>query len=532
MNSPERNAFYGLVSYARNVGVKRIAIRDGSIVLTDYFDNGTEIKNSVDGQELSPKKVAEVLYSNKFKSKNWRDGPDTIHIPDNGDWVIAESVEGITIKQKGYKPNFIDALVSNVDDEGVERIRSRYDQSGFDILVFCEGRARANRLQMALATERASIGLRSKVIKPPKPRYWSDHASDKGDQADKAAEIVSKMMGHGGDDWTLTRTPKDDALKALKGVEENSGTNVFIVETDKWDAMRLRGMDPEQHSRPLITVSIWLEDSEPQMSVRASRSIDALPFVQHDDTVWEKFRELKDKREARDRRPKIWHPTKSKVAEAFVKRKSPKGMVSGKPIFFYGPVAYSLYPDNPIAAFVDLPNGSKAVFTGRANGIGGTQAAVVTAAQADIRTALSGTEYEVYPVDSLDHFLTLDGVPLCKVPKQPLETYENIKSCTVDTERLGLWIEERLEDLDAKQKAAFSTHFPTLRKSNVWRGYQGLAELRDKLQDALGCELPYAGDADVYEYHALEEIKGVEERQEELIEKRRSKGLHAPQMGM
>jgi hypothetical protein len=227
----------------------------------------------------------------------------------------------------------------------------------------------------------------------------------------------------------------------------------------------------------------------------------------------------------RKARRRTWHSTTAQVAEAFVSREAPRGFVSGESLFFHGPIAFSVWYGNPIAAFVETPDGETVLFLGRHGKV--LKPAVVSMAQGDIVEAAGG-RFPIIRMDGLGAFLSLGDVPAGIVAlrlKGRKDEDRYPRAASIVPSGLARWFEDRHSELVAERDAAHRSGvtFQTWRQVQSMGALVDLCDLRDRLSERFGIGLPALGDAQGYRAdHAKAQVRCAD-RQTELDARKAAK---------
>jgi myosin-crossreactive antigen len=217
---------------------------------------------------------------------------------------------------------------------------------------------------------------------------------------------------------------------------------------------------------------------------------------------WEVINAQREARrlKAKPRPPKTWHSTTAAVAEAFIDRKAPKGMVSGKSLYFYGPVAYSVGNSLPVAAYLPKPDGSTILLVASPSGIGGTLSGTVGCSAVDIRDAARAKQVEFIEFENLHLYTSIAGRTLkdfafCAEFSKFIEPPPSVAS--LDVERLAEYLVRLREGAKDELADSFeASTFPTYRKASAYQRLARLCEYASTFSTVFEIELPEMGDHD------------------------------------
>lgn len=503
---------------------------DGVEIRHPYYGSSTV---SINGQPIKITaeefKEAFQYYSRNggVKPSNYRE----LSAPGIGNFAYEINDDVVVLKPKRNPAHCIDAVVPDLGD-GIARLRSLYDQSGVSVFVPCEGEVRAGNVMQALIAERRALKLPTQTrYLPVHDRYYSDRVYSMDALVDVARRTDMPQ-------WNVIQVTEADALKFASKQPKTGESNVYVFSmsgrsVDSW----IRGLAAlEDRGHPIVVFGVKMDHS---------KSVGKLGFTSHltpristedkfENAPWKIYGKLSAARAA-TKKPVTWHSTTQGVADAFVTREAPRGMTGAKrwrkpPIYFHGPIAYSLGDWNPIAAFVDLPDGRTALFTGRDGELGGTKAGTVSGALGDIRAASSHKKFETFHLEELHEILTWGDEGLERAASKCSKN-EALwpKSAQINVEKLGEWIEAKTAILQEEIVEALKTAVPTYRKSNAYFAVAKHAELRNRLVETFDIDLPPVADVEEYldlaKYHrdtAVERQKGLEQKKRiAAAEKRR-----------
>lgn len=505
----------------RLVAGREIVFREDGITVSDPF-NGKHHFAAIEpppSREILERGICQPSFNSYFVSHR----PSEMKLSGHGAWNVSEKDGTFKLKPTKNRNAALESVTeANADD--LAMLRSLYDIADVDIVVACEGEARTREIALAFASELNLSGHDTELHLEPEHQYvWSlGRNEDADDQDGPAMFSLPKKVGQ---KWVVQM-----ASKETPPLPPTPGVSRITIWEDEHQARRYGyategGFAPSR--RPAVLVGVTLEDSKPIATIvlsTAAKSV-ASASKKWDNAPWTLYNERKAARlKARPPIAKTWHQTTDQVARAFIAREAPRGYVSSKSLYFHGPVAFSAYDRNPVAALVDLPNGKTIMFTGRNSGLGGTLAGTVTSATGDIGTASKGSGFIEFHVGELTDFLTFGDLQLDDMAsrlrhRKNEADYPN--SCTVDPEKLERYILSRRKAADDElAHLTRKTTVATYTKAGCWAALERIALLRDAMVSHLGIELPDMGDAREFAAKREEESKAARLRQDGLRTKR------------
>lgn len=501
---------------ARTLAGKEVRISSGGVTVVDSLGGHHPLESQV--PPPSSDAIADGL---KTPYIYYRERlPEEVDIPGHGAWACSEKDGMIVLKSKRQRGACLEAFAT-VDAESMASLRRLYKAPGVDIVVAVEGDARARDVALALASELNLSGHRSALLLPPDNRGYGN-----GGQTREMQEGPDIFGTSADAPWSVELLPPKASLdKAAKPSYNQSRVVVFNDDRSAW---RYSQAKPEQlgsQTRPTALVAISIEKSTPVARIVLSEAAAALSKALHQTTdgPWIAYNARKAKAAAIPRAPKTWHPTTGAVAEAFLARKAPRGMVSNGSLFFHGPIAFSIYYNNPVAAIVDAPGGP-VIFMGRSSDRGGTKAGTISMAQGDVEKAAAAAGVPLVSVGKLTDFLTLDGLPLDGVArdfehKKDEASYSN--SCLLDQQKLAAYLLARKQACELELERVERHAAPTYTKSSAWHGLKAVAELRDMLAARFDLPLPDVGDTLHFEEKRAEAYQAAVEWKKSRSEAKR-----------
>jgi len=506
-------------------GAREVRLGDQGVAVTDALGNRRDLTRHGQKVKADAEVLKDLLGDSRFLNwQSWKHSANERVIDGLGVWIESPGDGEVVLKPKKPRAPCVDAMV-RPDGDGLARLRSLYRRGGIDVFVFCEGDTRARDLALAISSERKMLGLPTAVDLAVEQPGYRREASREGQYG---PPVFDDEGSEAGEAWAVTQVPAENMSGLFMGNDDPEGSRVFVASSNRhevWRFMRAQAQ-LDARERPAVLVAVGLEKSTPVLRAIFQKGLqqESTPEAVFRDAPWAVFAERKAAREkSRKPAPKTWHPTSEAVAEAFVAREAPRGYVSGKNLYFHGPVAFSCYDRNPVAAIVDLPGKRTAVFIGRDDGIGGTMAGTVSMAQNDVVLAARAKGYLVFHVDRLTDFLTLGGRQLdelAPVMRNRKNEAEYPAACRVDRRKLKSWFLLKRSGAMDEVEAAFRTGFATYRRADSYRALQHLASKRDRLAGLLEVDLPEIGSAEEFRVWADAEREAADRRQAELAERR------------
>lgn len=516
----------GILLNCRERAGREIVISEGGIEVKGFFGDKSEMTKNGDAILVSVDGLQDLFQNTNIRNYNYRSSALEISVPGLGDWSYEVKDGSISIKPKRTLRPCIEAVVPGLGND-LGRMRSLYDQGGFNIFVACEGEARAAELMQAMIAERRSLKLPTIAhYAPVTERYRSDIVHSMPQDVD-----VDNTEGM---KWNIRQvTERQAAEVAVAKSKSAKEANVYIFHSEahaKW-FRQIEQFDRQDY--PSVIFTVELEKSEPVGKIGFVSSLGPLLQVgsKFENAPWDIFEEKRKARAAsRPSKPKTWHQTTASVAEAFIAREAPRGLLSSESLYFYGPIAYAVYYSNPVAAFVDLPDGRTALFTGRNHSLGGTAAGTASSAIGDVEVAARNGKFERFRVDDLRDFITWGDVQLAEIPRRcrySKDEETRPRGASVDFEKMATWIEEKTAHLQAEIEEASKTKVGTYRKAGAYMSMAYHAELRNQLSGFFGIELPPVADPVEYRAIGAEHEKLANQRQRSLEQKKREEAAKA-----
>ncbi|MCV9964576.1 hypothetical protein OIU34_22050 [Pararhizobium sp. BT-229] len=496
---------------------REIVFREDGITVSDPF-NGKHHFAAIEpppSSEILERGICQSTFHSYFGSHR----PSEMKMSGHGAWDISEKDGTFKLKPARNRNAALESVTAaNADD--LAMLRSLYDIADVDIVVACEGEARTREIALAFASELNLSGHATELHLEPEHQYvWSLGRNEDADDQD--GPVMFSVPEKVGQKWVVQMASKETPpLPPTPGV---SRITIWEDEHKASQYGRVTAGAFAPSRRPAVLVGVTLKDSNPVATIVLSTAAKSVASIgkKSENAPWTLYNERKAKRlKSRPPVAKTWHQTTDQVARAFVAREAPRGYVSGKSLYFHGPVAFSVYDRNPVAALVDLPNGKTIMFTGRQAGIGGTLAGTVSGATGDIGTATKDSGFIEFHVGELTDFLTLGDLQLDDMAsrfrhKKNEGDYPN--TCAVDPARLEQYILSRKKAADEElAHLTRKTSVATYTKASCWAALERIATFRDAMVAHLGIELPDMGDALEFGAKREAESKAARQRQDNL----------------
>jgi hypothetical protein len=528
---PTEQYIRSAMTAARNISGRELTFTENGIVVTDPLGD----KHGFTTEAPRPS-ASEILAMLPNKARGfYYSSSDHVEFPGLGSWKLKDRAIPV-IKPEKQRFAALEALFT-ADPDDLAKLRSLYDFPDTDIFISCEGDTRSRDVAIAFATELNLTGHNAKLGIAPESSDWSyDGKHDKSYEGTILFSPVAKRLKQS---WDITHRKSEYGYPGNEQskVPATPGTSRIVVLESARMAYHFRNADQRGFNMPdrrQVIVGIEIIRSTPTAKIIFSEkaAADCSTRKTPENAPWTRHNERKAARlKARPPAPRTWHQTTQDVADAFVARIAPRGFVSGKALYFHGPVAYSLYDRNPVAALVDLPDGRTLMFNGRAPGQGGTLAGTVTSASGDIDNSARDTPILRFNVGDLLNLITIGGIPLDVFAwRAGREKNEHAypRTCSVDLEKLDTYIAARREAALESLDEAFQTSMPTYKKANAYGFLAGVARFRDTMAELFNIDLPDVGNA--AEYAALETdmSRKARARQVSLDEKRKAEAQPAP----
>ncbi|MDW9481139.1 hypothetical protein GOB57_21065 [Sinorhizobium meliloti] len=504
----------------RLVAGREVVFREDGITVSDPF-NGKHHFAAIEpppSREILERGIFQSTF-HSYYSGSYR--PREMKMSGHGTWNISEKDGTFRLKPAKNRNAAIESVVAaNPDD--LAMLRSLYDIADVDIVVACEGEARTREIALAVASELNLSGHATELhLEPEHQHSWrTGRTEDAYDQDGPPLFSAPEKIGQ---KWVVQMASKETPpLPATPGV-----SRITIWEDEhrasQYGRVTEGAFAPSR--RPAVLVGVTLKDSSPVATIVLSTAAKSVASIgkKTDHAPWTLYNDRKAARlKARPSIVKTWHQTTEQVARAFIAREAPRGYVSSKSLYFHGPVAFSVYDRNPVAALVDLPDAKTLLFTGRHWGQGGTLAGTVSSATGDVDIAARDTAFVKFHVGELTDFLTFGDLPLDEMAsrlRHKKNEAEYPRSCSIDVAKLERYI-LRCKDQADKELSLRAGKVATYTKAACWGQLARIARFRDDMARLLAIDLPDMGDASEFEEKSKLENRAAELRQRELHEQR------------
>lgn len=528
----EKAAMRAALDRARLQACREVRFAPGGVVAVDPLGNEVALTRGGVPAPIPMDDVLRALSSHSLRSHSGsRDSDMERDFGPSGTWTLAKAPEGcFTLKAKKPGAFCLEQVLSpltDADADGLARLRSAYRLPDVDVAVLVEGEHRARDVASAIAAERAILGL------PVGITHLREYDRPWGHR-DPEPEAPPFDPPAGPAPWHVERVESGHAQEVLTDAPTRTGGGRVRVGAERtfWRVARAEA-EVAGLERPCALVVVQLEKSRPVARVFLSDTLRATtsPDPGFANAPWDVHAGRADaRRRSRPPAPRTWHPTTEAVAHAFVARQAPRGMVSGDALFFHGPVAYSTYRSNPIAAIVDAPDGKPVILMGRSGGIGGGKAAIVSSAQGDVSLAARDA-FRVVDVENLAGIATLGGKPVENLAdgfRYRKDEAEHPRSCEIDHEGLTRWMLDAWDAAVAEATRAGRNNAATYVKAQAISALAGLSEKRDLFAGTFGVALPPLGDASALRSESEIAFEAAAARQRALDGRGKAPALPAP----
>lgn len=508
----------------RLVAGREIVFREDGITVSDPF-NGKHHFAAIE-QPPSREILERGIFQSTFNSYFGPHRASEMKISGHGTWNISDKDGTFKLKPAKNRNAALESVTTaNPDD--LAMLRSLYDVADVDIVVACEGEARTREIALTFAAELHLSGHSTELHLEPEDKYvWNSGRNE--DAQDQDGPVMFSVPEKVGQKWVVQMASKENPpFPPTPGV---SRITIWEDEHKAGQYGRVTDGAFAPSRRPAVLVGVTLKDSKAVATIVLSKAAKSVASIgkKSDNAPWTLYNERKAARlKARPPVAKTWHQTTDQVARAFIAREAPRGYVSGKSLYFHGPVAFSVFDRNPVAALVDLPNGKTIMFTGRHSDMGGTLAGTVTSALGDIDTAAKDSGFFQLHVGELTDFLTFGDLQLDDMAsrlRQKKNEADYPNTCAVDAAKLERYIVSRWKAADNElAHLTKRTSVATYTKAGCWAALERIAILRDAMVTHLGIALPDMGDAKEFGEKAKVESAAAANRQKELEVQRNTK---------
>jgi len=515
--------FRSLLLIARRLCATSVRISSAGEA-TIVLPNGSEATPKIGGAPITLDINAITSSDLYYHGRLSRAGDSLIHL-DGVEWRIKDK-NGISLTPKKPFPSTL-SMIAEFDPESLARFRSLYDRD--DVIIRCDiaGETRAKDLAATIMAERAMIGLpsRSNVVY----ETWHTNSPENLPPLDPIGE---------GSIWGILVEGRYRSRRQLSETVE-------ITYTHSKNA-NIRNIDgAEDAGIPIIRLDIEIVDSKPVGLISFSAAAKPLTnpeLATAPELPWNVIETEIARRKAKaPKRQKTWLETTAKVGHAFIEQKLPRGYVSGRSLFFHGPIAYSESYNNPIAAFVADRNGDPTLVFGRSTRWAGS--AVTSTAQSDIVTAahaaglirgyIDPSPDDLVPsirLGSLQATLSFADIPATDVPRHFMRSKDEDKYprlAKLHELPLQEWYAQEEEILRKEIQEAHNSgaNYPTLRRV---RAFEALIHLHDhitRVNDIYAFSIPVIQDIDDIRQDFEHAQMGVAQREAALAAR---KQLTAP----
>lgn len=485
------------IARTRGLAGREVRFSSGGVTVTDSF--GKEIPLLRDGRQL-PCEPDDILAAVSrvqlygVTSSLYEGRP--VKFSDHGSWLFSKADGVLSLKPAKRFAPCLEALFDAPEDD-MAKLRRLHIQGGCDIHIVVTGAPRTRQVALALLAERRQAGLPAYAeLMCDRDDHWRKQGSpdvslQHPDDVFDAHEAVAPA-------WTIQQLEMHDYSAGLPA--DPSGPSRVLISENRNPGLRSSYSEKfrawiDANPRPTVVLSVDLVDSNPVARMLFSKSAEAHSAFDPGFVAppWETY--TKRRRalvQNRTSAPKTWHQKTEFVAKAFVSQEAPRGLISGKSLYFHGPIAFSQYDRNAIAAFVETVDGRRVLLMGHHGDIGGGTLAVTSMAMGDISANLPD-DIEVHRIDDLAEFLSwgenavLKAVVLAKYEKSEASLP---KVCTIDEKRLSAWFLKEYQRALQTEVESRPRSFPTYKHARAAGAIADLAEKRDRFAALFGLALP------------------------------------------
>lgn len=232
------------------------------------------------------------------------------------------------------------------------------------------------------------------------------------------------------------------------------------------------------------------------------------------------------------KRFKTWHSSGDSLAKAFLDQQAPRGFISSKNIFFHGPVLYSQWHGNPVAALVRVPGEMEWLITGTGDACPSKE----TSSRALGRVIRDNGEhgYRHVALANLNDLLLWNGEDLAGYARS--NSYARGRAndeksrdplCELQEDRVRVWLSAKILAAEKELESAKGTKFATFRKSGAYGGLIHYGELSKLLTMKFGFRLPVVKDIDSLRAKMRFATEAAQHRQDVLAERANRRYLAA-----
>ena len=489
---------------ARRLGVRSVTVpATGPVRLT--MPHGAEKAPQFGGKPVELD--ADAVRESGSGGRSWkRRYPDLTCYGVEWDFKPSNEGEDLVIVPRKPFPVTL-GMLATFDPEQTAKLRSLYSRSDVVIQSEVAGETRAVDLAFVITAERAMIGLPSETSIVHEESYGSPH--ERLPALDPPSEFVGRPV------WTF-------GLRGLHGMRKGQEVDPTVAISATLSRYSYVGRDIEgleDDGVPTVRIDIDIVDSKPVGRITFSASAQLLvnpDIAKAPDLPWNMIDAESARRRSRaPARQKTWLPTTAHVGQAFVARKLPRGYVSGKSLYFHGPIAYSESDSNPVAAFVNDKNGSPTLVFGRNGRWNGS--AVASMAQGDIGDAARAAGLidghhivattrppaegciPAVGIGDTRGVLSFAGIPAEKAPRHFRDSKDedsHPRTATLDPKALGEWLADR--EASARQEIsdahASGAKYPTKRRAEAFSAMLALDKHIGCINDLYGFSIPRPAD--------------------------------------
>lgn len=230
------------------------------------------------------------------------------------------------------------------------------------------------------------------------------------------------------------------------------------------------------------------------------------------------------------KRLKTWHSSGEDLARAFLDQEAPRGFVSSKNMFFHGPVLYSQWHGNPIAALVRVPGELEWLVTGTSDAC--PKKEITTKALNRVIRDNGDHGYRHVSMEKLNDILSWNGEELSdyarfnSIPRhRSNDEKDRPPLCELREDRFRAWITGKIRDAELGIEKACKTKFATGNKAAAFRYLAACGELADLVREKFGFTLPVVENIQGLRARAQHTAELAEDRRLLLRERKRREEL-------
>lgn len=484
------------IAIARGYGTRTLRFLEDGIEIVDAMGNPRRFSSIIPTGPATIRQRGWSWYGGDLRFEH-----HGISTKRDGAWKIVDSDGDLVIKPNRRLPSCMEA-VGELDANSIAALRSLYREGDVDIFLAGNIGSKVREATSAITCELNLTGHLASV------RHGSEPLDTQPDYftADKPEWQVF-LLG-----------PKENP--AQYPPPEAGISRIFVWESERAaHAYGSSWTDSIAPSRRKTVVGAIVTEKDVTrinlvFSKRAAQACSNTPDT--NDTPWARYARLKASRTPQE---KTWHGSIEALVDAYIARKAPRGFISDRSLYFHGPVLYSLFDGNPIAAFVETPHGKDILFTGRHPRLHGTMTGTVSGHQNALSNALFKHDIETFHLDNLKDVLTISDLRLETIPwsvgaKKKEDGLP--RACRLDIEALSQLFQTNWTRMTEQFEKSMATKFPTYSRAGILRGLHLNALTADRLSTIFGVDFGYVGDADEYARCHDEEIAAADERKQQL----------------